>query len=95
MIAAATKSLPQKVQWKEADEMARADLEEKAEFLGLIVMQNSIKEETYPAIKELHDADIITVMVTGKFSISMKTQDMVFLVQIGMISKSKYLHILR
>ena len=73
VIAAATKSLPPKVQWKEADEMARADLEEKAEFLGLIVMQNSIKEETYPAIKELHDADIITVMVTGKICTSVKS----------------------
>ena len=28
-------------------------------------MQNSVKEETYGAIKELHDADINTVMVTG------------------------------
>jgi cation-transporting ATPase 13A2 len=43
----------------------RPDLEEKAEFLGLIVMQNLVKEETYPAIKALHDADINTVMVTG------------------------------
>lgn len=65
VIAAATKSLSPKVQWKEADDMARIDLEEKAEFLGLIVMQNSIKEETFGAIKELHDADIVTVMVTG------------------------------
>ena len=67
VIAAATKSLSPKVQWKEADEMARTDLEEKAEFLGLIVMQNSVKEETFPAIKELHDADIVTVMVTGLY----------------------------
>ena len=87
---------PQKIQWKEADEMARADLEEKAEFLGLIVMQNSIKEETYPAIKELHDADIITVMVTGKISRLMKTLEIVRVSeQIRRISKSKYLHILR
>ena len=33
--------------------------------MGLIVMQNLVKEETYPAIKALHDADINTVMVTG------------------------------
>ena len=46
-------------------ETFRADLEEKSEFLGLIVMQNLVKEETYPAIKSLHDADINTVMVTG------------------------------
>ena len=69
VIAAATKSLPPKVQWKEADEMSRGALEEKAEFLGLIVMQNSIKPETFPAIKALHDADIITVMVTGKIEL--------------------------
>lgn len=48
--------------------MSRADLEEKAEFLGLIVMQNSVKEQTFGAIKALHDADIVTVMVTGKKS---------------------------
>ena len=66
VIAAATKSLPPKIQWKEADDMVRADLEEKAEFLGLIVMQNSVKEQTFGAIKALHDADIVTVMVTGK-----------------------------
>ena len=29
----------------------RGELEEKSEFLGLIVMQNFVKEETYPAIK--------------------------------------------
>ena len=70
VIAAATKSLSPKVQWKEADDMSRADLEEKAEFLGLIVMQNSVKEQTFGAIKALHDADIVTVMVTGKIIIS-------------------------
>ena len=57
-----------KVQWKEVDEMVRGDLEEKAEFLGLIIMQNSVKVETFPAIKALHDADINTVMVTGRIT---------------------------
>ena len=33
----------------------------------LYALRNSVKEETYGAIKELHDADINTVMVTGKF----------------------------
>ena len=45
--------------------MSRGDLEQKAEFLGLIIMQNLVKQETYPAIKDLHEADINTVMVTG------------------------------
>ena len=72
VIAAATKTLSPKMQWKEVDLMARGDLEEKAEFLGLIVMQNSVKVETFPAIKALHDADINTVMVTGRCSSSMR-----------------------
>ena len=66
MIAAAKKPLVPNLKWKEVDEMVRGELEEKAEFLGLIIMQNSVKEETYPAIKALHDADINTVMVTGR-----------------------------
>ena len=65
MIAAAYKSLNANTKWKEADDMPRLELEQKCEFLGLIIMQNSVKEETYGAIKELHDADINTVMVTG------------------------------
>ena len=65
VIAAAYKSLNANTKWKEADDMPRLELEQKCEFLGLIIMQNSVKEETYGAIKELHDADINTVMVTG------------------------------
>ena len=33
--------------------------------MGLIIMQNLVKKETYGAIKELHAADVCTVMVTG------------------------------
>ncbi len=47
------------------DDLSRQELEEKSEFQGLIIMQNLVKEETYGAIRELHDADISTVMVTG------------------------------
>ncbi len=65
VIAAATKSLNANARWKEVDDMTRNELEEKSDFLGLIIMQNLVKEETYPAIKELHKANIETVMVTG------------------------------
>ena len=57
-IAAATKSLNANARWREVDEMSRAELEEKCEFLGLIIMQNLVKKETYPAIEKLHDANI-------------------------------------
>ncbi len=65
VIAAATKSLNANARWKDVDEMSRGELEEKCEFLGLIIMQNLVKQETYPAIEKLHEADIETVMVTG------------------------------
>jgi len=34
-------------------------------FLGLIVFENKLKPETAPIVRELHDADIRIVMVTG------------------------------
>lgn len=65
VIAAAHKPLNANYRWKEVDDLTRAELEQKADFLGLIIMQNLVKAETYGAIKELHEADINTVMVTG------------------------------
>lgn len=65
VIGAACKQLKAGLQWREVDELSRNALETEAEFLGLIIMQNLVKQETYGAIKELHDADIRTVMVTG------------------------------
>ena len=53
------------MKWSEVDELSRSQLEEGSEFLGLIIMQNLVKKETYGAIAELHAADINTLMVTG------------------------------
>lgn len=36
------------------------------EFLGLIIMQNKIKEETSGVLSQLRQANIRTLMVTGK-----------------------------
>lgn len=38
------------------------------EFLGLIIMQNKLKAETAGVLKDLHRANIRTVMVTGEIS---------------------------
>ena len=65
VIAAATKSLNANARWSEINELSRGELEEKCEFLGLIIMQNLVKAETYPALEKLFQADIETVMVTG------------------------------
>ena len=53
------------MKWSEVDELSRSQLEEGSDFLGLIIMQNLVKKETYGAIAELHNADIVTLMVTG------------------------------
>ena len=53
------------MKWSEVDDLTRTQLEEGADFLGLIIMQNLVKKETYGAIAELHEADINTLMVTG------------------------------
>ena len=53
------------MKFSEVDELSRSQLEEGADFLGLIIMQNLVKKETYGAIAELHAADIVTLMVTG------------------------------
>ncbi|XP_044764147.1 polyamine-transporting ATPase 13A3-like isoform X2 [Coccinella septempunctata] len=43
----------------------REELEVNLEFLGLIVLENRLKQETTASINELNDADIRCVMVTG------------------------------
>lgn len=52
VIAAAHKPLNANSRWKEVDDMSRADLEQKAEFLGLIVMQNLVKQVRDESIKK-------------------------------------------
>ena len=41
-------------------------VEKDLEFLGLIILENRLKEPTIKAIKDLRDANIKTVMITGK-----------------------------
>merc|ERR1719400_1242559 len=65
VIGAASKSLKAGQKWSELDQMTRAELEQDCDFLGLIIMQNLLKKETFGAIAELHQADVVTLMVTG------------------------------
>ena len=50
---------------KAADEYAIKKVGTDLEFLGLIVLENRIKRETKPVIKQLKGANLRTVMVTG------------------------------
>ncbi|KAF0884625.1 AT135 ATPase, partial [Crocuta crocuta] len=49
----------------EVEDLAREKVESDLTFLGLLIMENRLKKETKPVLKELHEACIRTVMITG------------------------------
>ncbi|XP_068630367.1 polyamine-transporting ATPase 13A3-like [Battus philenor] len=65
VIGFAHKKLDRKMKWMDAQRIKRDNLECDMVFLGFLVMQNSLKPETTGIIKELHDAQIRQIMVTG------------------------------
>ncbi|KAM4888759.1 putative cation-transporting ATPase 13A5 [Thomomys bottae] len=49
----------------EVNRLEREKVESDLTFLGLLIMENRLKKETKPVLKELSEAHIRTVMVTG------------------------------
>jgi cation-transporting ATPase 13A3/4/5 len=45
--------------------MPREAFESELRFLGLLIMENRLKERTTSVIKELNDCNVKTVMATG------------------------------
>ena len=46
--------------------MPRELVEKNLEFLGLVILENRLKEPTVGVIKKLRDANIHVIMITGK-----------------------------
>ncbi|XP_054716748.1 polyamine-transporting ATPase 13A3-like [Uloborus diversus] len=65
VIALAHRKLDSKLNWHHAQKVKRDVVEKDLTFLGLLIMQNTLKPETSPVIKVLQDAKIRCVMVTG------------------------------
>ncbi|XP_058492092.1 polyamine-transporting ATPase 13A3-like isoform X1 [Solea solea] len=65
VIALAHRQLESKLSWHKVQSLSRDLIETNMEFLGLIIMQNKIKEETAGVLRELRQANIRTLMVTG------------------------------
>ncbi|XP_050682195.1 polyamine-transporting ATPase 13A3-like isoform X2 [Leptidea sinapis] len=65
VIGLAYKKLDRKMKWVDAQRVKRDMLEHGMTFLGFLVMQNSLKPETTQVIKELHEANMRQIMVTG------------------------------
>ena len=57
---------PLKMTFVKAQRVSREDVECELNFLGLLVLENRLKKETTPVIKQLRQANIRTIMVTGK-----------------------------
>ncbi|XP_077998098.1 polyamine-transporting ATPase 13A3-like isoform X2 [Glandiceps talaboti] len=65
VLAIAFRNLPGDISYNDIKKITRDEVENNLTFLGLLIMQNTIKSETIPAIKKLKKAKIRTVMVTG------------------------------
>ncbi|CAH1644254.1 unnamed protein product [Spodoptera littoralis] len=65
VIGLAHKKLDRKMKWVDAQRVKRSNLECDMAFLGFLVMQNSLKPETTQVIRELHEASMRLIMVTG------------------------------
>ncbi|KAL3862286.1 hypothetical protein ACJMK2_008267, partial [Sinanodonta woodiana] len=65
VLAIAYRSLPEKLKYAKVQRIQREQVEKGLEFLGLLVMENRLKPTTGAVIKQLRDANIRTVMVTG------------------------------
>ncbi|XP_071480612.1 polyamine-transporting ATPase 13A3-like [Diadema antillarum] len=65
VLALAWKPMDPSLQWHKAQKIQRDSVEKDLQFLGLLILQNKLKPETIPAIRELHDANLRTVMITG------------------------------
>ncbi|XP_026908520.2 probable cation-transporting ATPase 13A5 isoform X2 [Acinonyx jubatus] len=64
VIAFAHKGLKMK-KLSEVENLAREKVESDLSFLGLLIMENRLKKESKSVLKELHEACIRTVMITG------------------------------
>lgn len=64
VLALAYKELPN-VDYFSVSEMRRSQVEYELRFLGLILLNNELKQQTVPTISALHKAKIRTIMATG------------------------------
>ncbi|XP_042856180.1 polyamine-transporting ATPase 13A3-like isoform X6 [Penaeus japonicus] len=65
VIALAHRTLETKLSWHAAQRIPRDQVECDLNFVGLLILQNMLKPETAPVIRQLKAANIRTVMVTG------------------------------
>ncbi|KAK2552730.1 Polyamine-transporting ATPase 13A3 [Acropora cervicornis] len=65
VLGLAWKPLDPKLSWHQLQRVTRDHVETDLIFLGLLILQNALKAQSAAVIRQLHRADIRTVMVTG------------------------------
>lgn len=65
VLALAHRVLDRRLTWHQMHRMKREQMECNLNFLGLLVMHNTLKSETTPVVRQLRNASIRCVMVTG------------------------------
>ncbi|KAL5013799.1 hypothetical protein ScPMuIL_008069 [Solemya velum] len=65
VIGLAWRPLPDKLNYVKAQRITRDQVEKDLNFLGLLVMENKLKPETSAVIRQLEEARIRTIMITG------------------------------
>ena len=66
VLALAHRQLDRRLTWHQMHRMKREQMESQLDFLGLLVMRNTLKSETTPVIRQLAEGGIRSVMVTGE-----------------------------
>lgn len=64
VIGCATRHL-NKLSWVKAQKMSRVEAESNLDFVGFIIFENKLKPTTAGVLRELREANIGSVMVTG------------------------------
>ncbi|EDV19820.1 uncharacterized protein TRIADDRAFT_61737 [Trichoplax adhaerens] len=65
ILGLAHKPLKSDLSWQNIKELSRHGLEQNMSFVGLLILRNKLKPETFNTIKDLAVANIRTVMITG------------------------------
>lgn len=65
VLGLAWKPLDPKLSWHQLQRVTRDHVETGLIFLGLLILQNALKAQSAAVIRQLHSANIRTVMVTG------------------------------
>lgn len=80
VLALAHRILDRRLTWHQMHRMKRENMECNLKFLGLLVMHNTLKPETTPVIRQLRNANIRCVMVTGMLNLTTNPILLVFVI---------------